>query len=112
MPTLTLTPTPGHPSFRASGEAVVLDVLAGTNVLDAASANGVLIPTRCGGETACRTCQIEAEEQPGLTPVEADERYALDDERAPAGRRLACQARVVGDARVTLIDPRLVGGEE
>lgn len=105
---------PGHPSNREGAlpekRALVVEVLAGTSVLDAASAAGFLIATRCGGVADCKTCIVEL--APGsdlaLSPMEPLEEKALLEIGVRRRSRLACQARVVGDAAVLVPDPTKV----
>ena len=82
---------------------------AGTPLLKAARALGVDIDSVCGGRGLCGRCQIEVAEgdfakhgltsrQEHLTPYnEVEVRYA-DKRGLRPGRRLSCQACLVGDA--------------
>ena len=86
---------------------MTLEVEEGTKLIDAASDNGFLVATRCGGVADCRTCRMEVESGgDALTPIEDAERYALEEleERSPR-HRLSCQARVLGDVTVFVPDP-------
>jgi uncharacterized 2Fe-2S/4Fe-4S cluster protein (DUF4445 family) len=85
---------------------------AGTTLLAAARALGVDLDSVCGGRGLCGRCQVAL--QPGqhpkhgiaveaahLTPPGAEEaRYAARRGALPPGRRLGCQARLLGDAVV------------
>lgn len=77
-------------------------VRAGTTVLEAARKAGIYIPTRCAGKASCLMCKITANPtNAGMTlPTVAEERKLgpLLDE----GTRLSCQARVTGDAKITV----------
>lgn len=81
---------------------VDLEVVHGTSVLDAAAHAGFLILTRCGGVAECHACRVRTTSS-GLSAM-ADDEGAIVSE----GERLSCQARLVGDAEVTLLDPREV----
>ena len=113
MPRLTLLPRPGHPAnldgTAPATHALTFEVIAGTSILDAASDNGFLIATRCGGVVDCRTCRVfaleETSREAGLSDVEDDERDALAELGAPVSARLACQARVLGDVSVYVPNP-------
>ncbi|MFQ6019727.1 MAG: 2Fe-2S iron-sulfur cluster-binding protein [Dehalococcoidia bacterium] len=76
-------------------------------IMEAALANGLYWPTTCGGEGICTSCACTIEEgERNLTPMGRSERKTLASEFSPAsiqkGRmRLACQARVQGDVRVS-----------
>jgi uncharacterized 2Fe-2S/4Fe-4S cluster protein (DUF4445 family) len=81
----------------------------GTSVLDAARKLGVDLDSVCGGRGICGRCQIDVAEgrfakhaitssRGHVTPWNAvEQRYA--DKRGPLseGRRLGCQARILGD---------------
>jgi len=82
----------------------------GTPVLAAARALGVDIDSVCGGRAICGRCQVVLSEgefaklgvvsrPENLTPMNAAEaRYAARPRRGLApGRRLSCQAQIVGD---------------
>ncbi len=76
----------------------------GTPLLDAARALGVYIESVCGGRAMCARCQIEVTEgqfdKHGITsradhlspPGDSERRW-----RVPPGRRMSCQARIMGD---------------
>jgi len=84
----------------------------GTSVLDAARKLGVDLDSVCGGRGICGRCQIDVAEgrfakhaitssRGHVTPWNAvEQRYA--DKRGPLseGRRLGCQARILGDLLV------------
>ncbi|MDO8880556.1 MAG: ASKHA domain-containing protein [Coriobacteriia bacterium] len=76
------------------------DVAPGTTLLDAAHAAGASIDAPCGGVGRCGACRVRVSgEVSALTPEEAD---ILGGASVAAGRRLACRARAIGDAVVTL----------
>ena len=76
----------------------------GTPLLDAARSLGVYVESVCGGRAMCARCQIEVTEgqfdKYGVVsraehlsaPGEAERRW-----KVPAGRRMSCQARIMGD---------------
>ena len=80
----------------------------GTPLLDAARALGVDVDTVCGGRSICGRCQVEPGEgrfaKHGITSLHdhlsavgaAEQRYA-DKRGLKPGRRLSCQARILGD---------------
>jgi uncharacterized 2Fe-2S/4Fe-4S cluster protein (DUF4445 family) len=84
----------------------------GTNLLDAARRLGVDLDSVCGGRGICGRCQVEVAEgqfpkhgissaADHLTPWSAVEtRYADKRGSLLPGRRLGCQAEVIGDAVV------------
>ena len=74
-------------------------------IMAAAQALGFYWPTTCGGEGRCTTCACEiVEGASALAPMGRSEQKVLIDERGPSvlrtSLRLACQARVRGDAIV------------
>jgi 2Fe-2S ferredoxin len=118
MPRLTLLPRAGHPNNRAGdaprARAFTVDVPAGINILDAASDNGFLIATRCGGIADCKTCRVEVDEgfEGALSEMQYDEKVALDEvvDRSPRAR-LSCQARLLADVTVFVPDPAAMEDE-
>lgn len=84
--------------FVNDGRAAV--VPEGTTVLDAALGLGVQISTICGGNASCSTCRVEVVAGPeSLTPINPQEiAYELGE-----GRRLGCQARILGDVAVRVL---------
>jgi len=91
MATLTVT-------FFPSGNQA--KVVKGTSVLDAARAAGVLLETPCGGEGRCGKCLVRG--GVGLDAPATTEKELLGAAKLESGWRLACQARVIGDARITV----------
>jgi ferredoxin len=110
---------PGHPNNRDGDEpesrAVVVDAFEGECILDAASRNGFLIATRCGGIADCRTCRVEVppgvSPEAGLSPMEDLEHAALGEVGASTRGRLSCQAEVRGDVTVYVPDPSTMEDE-
>jgi len=113
MPLLTLLPRAGHPANLDAAvpatRGLTVEVIRGVSILDAASDNGFLIATRCGGVVDCRTCRVfaldGADREVGLSELEDDERRALEELSAPESARLACQARVLDDVTVYVPNP-------
>jgi ferredoxin len=71
------------------------EVAAGTTVLEAADALRVPIGRVCGGGGTCSTCRVEVVVD-GLSPINPqEEAYTMGD-----GRRLGCQAKVMGNCAV------------
>jgi 2Fe-2S ferredoxin len=65
---------------------------SGQTVVNAARANRVVIPQRCGGHASCLMCKVIVEEG-RLAPPTALERRKLREEDLQRGIRLACQAK-------------------
>jgi adenylate cyclase len=70
------------------------------SVLELANANGIAHTSVCGGNGLCSTCKIWVENLSELSPCTAIEQELLLAKGEPQGVRLACQAKVVGDAVV------------
>ena len=77
----------------------VVRVPAGTAVSQAAAAAGVELVTPCGGQGRCKRCRVVVR-GPGLTPPDDVERDALGEDALARGVRLACRARLSGNAEV------------
>lgn len=81
----------------------------GTSVLDAARSLGVDVDSVCGGRAMCGRCQVVCAEgefakhaitsrADNLSPVgEVETRFAERRRNFVAGRRLSCQAKIMGD---------------
>ncbi len=81
----------------------------GTAVLDAARSLGVDVDSVCGGRGLCGRCQVTCAEgefakhaitskADHLSPVgEVETRYGARHKNFKAGRRLSCQAKILGD---------------
>jgi len=90
------------------GVRIVLEVAAGTTVLDAALGHGVVISTLCGGAMQCKTCRVQIADETSPSAIsprgkkEESVRLALGlDDKS----RLACQVKVLADAVVLLPPP-------
>jgi uncharacterized 2Fe-2S/4Fe-4S cluster protein (DUF4445 family) len=88
------------------------DVPHGSDLLDAARSLGVELESICGGRQTCGKCQVILEEgvfaKHGITSA-ADHLSAVESTEAEycrengiEGRRLACAARIVGDALIVV----------
>lgn len=72
----------------------VLDLKSGSNLLDAAIAQGLPVPYNCR-VGACKTCQIKVLEGQAKSLIERE--YVFNREEIAAGMYLACQTRVESD---------------
>ncbi|HSR47142.1 MAG TPA: 2Fe-2S iron-sulfur cluster-binding protein, partial [Anaerolineales bacterium] len=88
------------------------DVAHGLDLLAAARSLGVDLESICGGRQTCGKCQVIVEDgafakhaitssADHLSPPEATE-AAYSAEHGIVGRRLACAARVLGDALIVV----------
>ncbi|TBL80011.1 2Fe-2S iron-sulfur cluster-binding protein [Paenibacillus thalictri] len=78
-----------------------IGVRPGTTVLDAGKKARVHIRTRCGAKAACLMCKVIAADPAGLSPLSLNEKLKLGG-LEEMGYRLACQAKIVGNATVTI----------
>jgi ferredoxin, 2Fe-2S len=85
---------------------LVVRVPPGQTLMAAATAAGWRWPTVCKGSAICTRCvvQVAPDVAEALSPMEADEREALERNRwfgePVSGERLACQARVLAPCTV------------
>jgi 2Fe-2S ferredoxin len=92
---------------RVEPSGVDLEPARGETMIEAAWRLGYYWPTVCYGQAQCTVCHVEVVEgDEHLTPIEDDERDALEHRLPGAHRRdttrvrLACQARVTGPVTV------------
>lgn len=87
-------------TFLPSRESV--SVAADTTLLDAAAAAGLPLEAPCGGQGRCGKCLVKG--AAGLSEPTDIERRVLSPSQMGEGWRLACQARVTGEAEVLAPD--------
>jgi 2Fe-2S ferredoxin len=84
----------------------ICDAKKGESILDVAINHDIPIQHACGGFCACTTCQvIVISGSTSLSGLEEDEIERI--ERATsgqAGSRLGCQAKVLGDVTVQIVN--------
>ncbi|MCL4297333.1 MAG: DUF4445 domain-containing protein [Anaerolineae bacterium] len=78
----------------------VVEVSAGTLVGEAVAATGLPLEQPCAGRGTCGKCKVLLET--GAAPPDAIERANLTTGELAVGNRLACRARLRGEAQVTL----------
>jgi len=93
MPPATVTVSYGEDVRSTS---VKENTLLGEAIL----ATGLPLEQPCAGQGTCGKCKVLVEGQ--LSPVDEVEQERLSSAELSAGYRLACRARVLGDASVTL----------
>ncbi len=85
----------------------VIEAIDGATIMEAAHEHGLYWPTTCGGEGICTSCACTVEDgETNLEPIGRSELKTLSEELGKAAvrsrrLRLACQARVRGDVKVT-----------
>ena len=84
-----------------------LELQPGETIIEAAWRHGYRWPTACYGQAECTLCHVEVlSGEEHLTPVDDEERDALEQRLPGAGRRdltrirLACRAQATGDVTV------------
>ncbi|MEM2926633.1 MAG: ASKHA domain-containing protein [Candidatus Bathyarchaeia archaeon] len=82
-----------------------------TTILNALRRFGIGLPSICGGLGTCGKCVVTIlEGLENLSPPTEPERRHLSQKAIREGRRLACQARLLGGVRV-MIPPEELGGK-
>ena len=76
-----------------------VQVTPGSTLLECAQAAGVEINAVCGGNGTCGMCKVILM-QGQVSSLDPTERDLLDPSEIKKGLRLACQTRVLSDARV------------
>lgn len=84
-----------------------LALASGSNLFDGLAANGVQLPSNCGGGGSCGLCQVRLDPQ---APANASEKSLIPAGRLKEGYRLACQQRVSEDTSLVLDDTALRAG--
>ena len=77
-----------------------VQVEAGARLGEAILATGLSVEQPCGGRGTCLKCKVMA--QGALSPLDALEEASLTSAERALDYRLACRARLLGDATVTL----------
>jgi len=85
-------------TFQPDG--AVVEVEEGTTILEAAQRAGVQIESVCGGRGTCAKCKVIPLGK--LSPLTALEKQGLSTTEIKAGYRLACQASILSDVRITI----------
>ena len=70
----------------------------GVTLLDALHANGIPVPSPCGGKATCKQCRVQVLEGGGV-PMET-EKGSFSRKELLAGWRLSCQTKVKHDMHV------------
>ncbi|MBW2315851.1 MAG: NADH:ubiquinone reductase (Na(+)-transporting) subunit F, partial [Deltaproteobacteria bacterium] len=77
-----------------------LEVESGGTLLGTLAANGIFIPSACGGKGTCGVCRVAIQEGGGaLLPTEVSH---INSKQAREGMRLACQVRIKEDLKIAL----------
>lgn len=97
-----------HVNLTFQPMGLTVRISPGTTVLEAALQSELFLRHVCGGNMICTTCRCKVlEGAESLSPIGKNERRLLANLCAPVDTRLACQARVQGDAVVEIPVPTL-----
>ena len=91
----------GNVTIGVNGERD-LTVSVGDKLLNVLTAQGLFLPSACGGGGTCGQCKVRVLEGGGdLLPTEKSH---VNKRAAAAGQRLACQVSVAGDMEIEVPD--------
>ena len=86
-----------------------VQVPAGQSIYQVALKAHVQIDGECGGVGKCGKCQVIIEHQESVSPLIKVEQNALNSDEINAGRRLACQTKIL--ANITIFVPPDISGD-
>jgi uncharacterized 2Fe-2S/4Fe-4S cluster protein (DUF4445 family) len=78
------------------------EVKKNTTIFKAAKIQNILLRSDCGGKGTCGKCAVMVDKPENLTLVTKTEKKALSSSHFPTSYRLACQAGILGDAKITI----------
>jgi uncharacterized 2Fe-2S/4Fe-4S cluster protein (DUF4445 family) len=82
-----------------------------TSLLEAMQKAGIDLVASCGGAGFCDTCLIKVI-QGSVTPISQIESQALDRTQIDQHLRLACQTRLLGDAKIFIPAESMIGSQQ
>jgi uncharacterized 2Fe-2S/4Fe-4S cluster protein (DUF4445 family) len=88
-----------------------IDVLHGTNLLEAASLAGINLASSCGGNGKCGQCKVKIVKGKASSP-NPQEKKLLTEAELKSGHRLACCVSAEGDLEVSVPRRSLLKGEK
>jgi uncharacterized 2Fe-2S/4Fe-4S cluster protein (DUF4445 family) len=91
--------------FEPIGKRV--DVVPGTDLLEAARQAGIGLASVCGGEGTCGRCRVVIMSGNVSPPVDADRRF-ISQLELTSGQRLACRCQVFSDVKIHVPKASLV----
>jgi uncharacterized 2Fe-2S/4Fe-4S cluster protein (DUF4445 family) len=95
--------------FKPGGTSI--EILPGTNLLEAASLAGINLASSCGGNGSCGQCRVKIVK--GKTPPpNSQEKRLLTEAELKNGLRLACCLSAEGDLEVSIPKRSLLRGEK
>jgi 2Fe-2S ferredoxin len=89
------------PILRRPRRGDEFEVEPGENLMTALQQRGVPVASSCLGDAVCAKCRLKVlAGAENLSPPTPDETLLLERENLPAGTRISCQCRVLGDVSV------------
>jgi Na+-transporting NADH:ubiquinone oxidoreductase subunit F len=85
------------------------EVPGGSTLLVALTANGIPVPSPCGGKATCKQCRVQIVE--GATEALETDKATFTKKQLKEGWRLSCQAKVKSNLSLK-IDPHALGVKE
>ncbi len=92
--------TPSLCSLTLLSEGKSIKAQVGITLIEALSQAGVMVTAPCGKEGTCGKCRVEVAS--GVDSPTTAERETMPADQLALGLRLSCQAKLVGDAAVTV----------
>jgi uncharacterized 2Fe-2S/4Fe-4S cluster protein (DUF4445 family) len=81
----------------------VVEVEAGTTILEAARLVGVLIESPCNSNATCGKCKVRLDAESMQNVIQHGEHH-LTEKEANQGFVLSCQTKILGDIKVEVVD--------
>lgn len=89
------------PVIRRARQPDTITVESGEILMTALQNAGVPVASSCGGDAVCAKCVLKViSGAENLSPPTRDEEFLVEKDGIPAGSRVSCQARVLGDVIV------------
>ncbi len=83
---------------------ICLKARRGRTILDVLKETSISIPHECDGKCTCGTCYVTVEQgMENLSPKHELEDLHLEKQSDHGNKRLACQARILGEIVIRLI---------
>lgn len=105
-----MSPLPKHRISFSPGDKSI-EILPGTNLLEAASLAGINLASSCGGNGACGQCRVKITKGKTSLPNSQEKRLLIEAE-LKNGLRLACCVLAEGDLEVSIPKRSLLRGEK
>lgn len=91
------------PVIRRARQGDVIQVESGALLMQSLQNAGFSVASSCGGDAVCAKCVLKiVQGAENLSPPGPEESFLVEKNRIPAGMRVSCQARVLGDVTVDI----------